>query len=148
MSPEFLRLRAVLPEKGLQHGVFRTIIEENVGKGEHMEIKRAAELLRGLADGVDPMTGRPLPDESVYNRPEIIRALHCVLRALQERADGAAATNAGRSWSAEEEARLLQEYDAGLTTETIARRHGRSIGAIETRLSELGQRDQIQFSMR
>ena len=62
-----------------------------------MEIKRAAELLRGLADGVDPMTGRPLPDESVYNRPEIIRALHCVLRALQERADGAAATNAGRS---------------------------------------------------
>ena len=32
--------------------------------------------------------------------------------------------------------------------ETIARRHGRSIGAIETRLSELGQRDQIQFSMR
>ena len=120
-----------------------------------MEIKRAAELLRGLADGVDPMTGRPLPDESVYNRPEIIRALHCVLRALhcvlralQERADGAAATNAGRSWSAEEEARLLQEYGAGLTTETIARRHGRSIGAIETRLSELGQRDQIQFSMR
>ena len=108
-----------------------------------MEIKRAAELLRGLADGVDPMTGRPLPDESVYNR-----ALHCVLRALQERADGAAATNAGRSWSAEEEARLLQEYGAGLTTETIARRHGRSIGAIETRLSELGQRDQIQFSMR
>lgn len=59
-----------------------------------------------------------------------------------------AATNAGRSWSAEEEARLLQEYGAGLTTETIARRHGRSIGAIETRLSELGQRDQIQFSMR
>ena len=109
-----------------------------------MEIKRAAELLRGLADGVDPMTGRPLPDESVYNRPEIIRALHCVLRELQERA----ATNAGRSWSAEEEARLLQEYGAGLTTETIARRHGRSIGAIETRLSELGQRDQIQFSMR
>ena len=106
-----------------------------------MEIKRAAELLRGLADGVDPMTGRPLPDESVYNRPEIIRA-------LQERADGVAATNAGRSWSAEEEARLLQEYGAGLTTETIARRHGRSIGAIETRLSELGQRDQIQFSMR
>ena len=29
-----------------------------------MEIKRAAELLRGLADGVDPMTGRPLPDET------------------------------------------------------------------------------------
>ena len=39
-----------------------------------MEIKRAAELLRGLADGRDPITGARLPDESVYNRPEIIRA--------------------------------------------------------------------------
>ena len=113
-----------------------------------MELRQAEALLTELADGVDPLTGECLPADSVCNRPEIIRALHCVLRALQERADGAAATNAGRSWSAEEEARLLQEYGAGLTTETIARRHGRSIGAIETRLSELGQRDQIQFSMR
>ena len=51
-------------------------------------------------------------------------------------------------WDAAEEARLLQEYGAGLPIETIAHRHGRSVGAIETRLSELGQRDQIQFSMR
>ena len=50
-----------------------------------MEINRAAELLRALADGIDPTTGQPLPDESVYNRPEIIRALHCVLQKLQER---------------------------------------------------------------
>lgn len=113
-----------------------------------MEINRAAELLRALADGIDPMTGQPLPDESVYNRPEIIRALHCVLQELQERADSTAAVNAGRNWSTEEEAQLLQEYGVGLPTETIARRHGRSVGAIETRLSELGQRDQIQFSMR
>ena len=113
-----------------------------------MEINRAAELLRALADGIDPMTGQPLPDESVYNRPEIIRALHCVLQELQERADSTAAVNAGRNWSTEEEAQLLQEYGMGLPIETIARRHGRSVGAIETRLSELGQRDQIQFSMR
>ena len=70
-----------------------------------MEINRAAELLRALADGIDPMTGQPLPDESVYNRPEIIRALHCVLQELQERADSTAAVNAGRNWSTEEEAR-------------------------------------------
>ena len=113
-----------------------------------MEINRAAELLRALADGIDPMTGQPLPDESVYNRPEIIRALHCVLQELQERADSTAAVHAGRNWSTEEEAKLLQEYGMGLPIETIARRHGRSVGAIETRLSELGQRDQIQFSMR
>ena len=67
-----------------------------------MEINRAAELLRALADGIDPMTGQPLPDESVYNRPEIIRALHCVLQELQERADSTAAVNAGRNWRTEE----------------------------------------------
>ena len=113
-----------------------------------MELKQAKALLTELADGVDPLTGEYLPADSVCNRPEIIRALHCVLQELQGRADSTAAVNAGRNWSTEEEAQLLQEYGMGLPIETIARRHGRSVGAIETRLSELGQRDQIQFSMR
>ena len=112
-----------------------------------MDQKRAVELLRALADGLDPMTGKRLPDESVYNRPEIIRVLHWTLQELQNRADGTSAVNAGRNWSADEEARLLREYGAGMPVETIARRHGRTAGAIETRLSELGQRDQIQFNM-
>ena len=76
-----------------------------------MEIKRAAELLRGLADGRDPITGARLPDESVYNHPEIIRALHCVLQELQTRQTGAQAVNAGRSWRPDEEQKLLEEYD-------------------------------------
>ena len=38
--------------------------------------------------------------------------------------------------------------EAGLPVEQIARRHGRTAGAIEARLSELGRRDQIQFNMR
>ncbi len=110
-----------------------------------MDLERAQELLRLLADGADPTTGERLPDESVYNRPEIIRALHCVLRALQDRETGLSAVNAGRSWSPEEEERLRREYDAGLSAQVIARRHGRTEGAIEARLSELGCRDQIQF---
>ena len=50
-----------------------------------MEIKRAAELLRGLADGVDPMTGRPLPDESVYNRPDTGNACGATMRKTRPR---------------------------------------------------------------
>lgn len=113
-----------------------------------MDLEHAQALLRQLADGADPMTGERLPDESVYNRPEIIRALHCVLQALQSRDTVLQAVNAGRSWSREEEEQLRREYDEGLSTQAIARRHGRTAGAIETRLSELGCRDQIQFSMR
>lgn len=112
-----------------------------------MDINRATELLLALADGIDPITGNHLPEESVYNNPEIIRAIHCLLRQLQARSDNAAAVNAGRSWHADEERQLLEEYDAGLSVDEIARRHGRSPGAIEARLSELGRRDQIQFSM-
>lgn len=80
--------------------------------------------------------------------PEIIRALHCVLQELQTRQTGAQAVNAGRSWRPDEEQQLLEEYDAGLPVEQIALRHGRTAGAIEARLSELGRRDQIQFNMR
>ena len=108
-----------------------------------MEIKRAAELLRGLADGRDPITGARLPDESVYNHPEIIRALHCVLQELQTRQTVAQAVNAGRSWRPDEEQQLLEEYDAGLPVEQIARRHGRTAGAIEARLLELALQQEL-----
>ena len=43
-------------------------------------LRIARVLLTELADGVDPLTGECLPPDSVCNRPEIIRALHCVLQ--------------------------------------------------------------------
>ena len=47
-----------------------------------MDLQRAKELLSGLADGVDPLTGEVLPEDHVCNKAEIIRAFHCVLKAL------------------------------------------------------------------
>ncbi len=47
-----------------------------------MDIARAKELLSGLADGIDPLTGKLLPGDSVCNQAEIVRALHTVLSAL------------------------------------------------------------------
>ena len=47
-----------------------------------MDLQRAKELLSGLADGVDPLTGEVLPENHVCNKAEIIRAFHCVLKAL------------------------------------------------------------------
>ena len=40
-----------------------------------MDIIRAKEIIRGLAEGIDPTMGEVLPKESVYNNPEVIRAL-------------------------------------------------------------------------
>ena len=42
-----------------------------------MDLQRAKELLSGLADGVDPLTGEVLPEDHVCNKAEIIRA--CLL---------------------------------------------------------------------
>ena len=113
-----------------------------------MQLDHAKKLIASLADGVDPATGEPLPGESVYNRPEIIRALHCVLRELERTDAPAPAANAGKSWTDAEEALLLQQYEQGLSTQQIAVLHGRSQGAIEMRLAEIARRDQLQISMR
>ena len=40
-----------------------------------MDIIRATEIVRTLADAVDPTTGELLPADSVYNSPDVIRAL-------------------------------------------------------------------------
>lgn len=43
-----------------------------------MDIERAKEILRTLADGTDPLTGEVLSDDNVCNKVEVVRALHCV----------------------------------------------------------------------
>ena len=40
-----------------------------------MDLQRAKELLSGLADGVDPLTGEVLPEDHVCNKAEIIREI-------------------------------------------------------------------------
>ena len=39
-----------------------------------MDIIRAKEIIAALAEGVDPTTGEVLPDNSVCNKGEIVRA--------------------------------------------------------------------------
>lgn len=50
----------------------------------------------------------------------------------------AAPINAGSLWTELEEDKLLDEYDSNMPIEAIAREHGRSTGAIESRLVQLG----------
>ena len=47
-----------------------------------MDIERAKELLKSLAEGIDPLTGEVLPKDHVCNQSEMIRALYCVLGEL------------------------------------------------------------------
>lgn len=100
-----------------------------------MEIQRAKEILQLLADGIDPTTGELLPDESPYNKPEVIRALFAV---LAEPAPKHSNPNAGQPWSEEEDEQLRNELESGIKTANIAKAHQRSRGAINSRIKHLG----------
>ena len=47
-----------------------------------MEINRTFEIIGCLAEGVDPKTLQKLPNESVFNQPEVIRALNTAFNML------------------------------------------------------------------
>ena len=124
-----------------------------------MDITRAKELLSALADGIDPFTGELLPQNHVCNQPEMIRAFHEVLNVIPSPKKKSLPRNAGKPWSfggnddngilkgylehtfqrVYEEEKLLDEFDSGMTTSAIAKEHGRSKGAIESRLADLGK---------
>ena len=50
-----------------------------------MDIIHAKKIIRTLADGIDPTTGEVLPKESVYNSPEVIRALYTLLEIVNSK---------------------------------------------------------------
>lgn len=104
-----------------------------------MDAMRARELLSVLADGIDPLTGEVLPREHLCNQPEIIRALHEVLRVSPSTKQKIQPRNAGKPWTETEENKLMDEFDAGVKLSEIAQEHGRTRGAIEARLAVLGK---------
>lgn len=109
-----------------------------------MMLGEAISILQALADGIDPETGELLPQQSPFNRPQVIRALFLALSVLNgaarytERKQSLPA-NSGRPWSAKEEQALLSLFDSGVPLKEIAQKHGRTMGAIATRLVRLGR---------
>lgn len=114
-----------------------------------MERSKTIEILKTLAEGVDPASGQPFPAGSAWQQPDTVRALFSAVQALESSAPRAAAKpaspgkaaveknapgNAGMPWSKEEDARLAQAYDAGKSIEELALAHQRSQWAIEARL--------------
>lgn len=103
-----------------------------------MDINRAKKMIRTLADGVDPTTGEVLPAESVYNSPEVIRALFALLEQVNGGAPEDPLRNAGKPWANVEDDKLRDEYLSHRKISDMAKEHGRTYGAIESRLEHLG----------
>jgi len=115
-----------------------------------MELQIARQIIDTLAQGIHPVTGEAMPEDSPYNAPPVIRALHAVSRALEGAGAMPAALpesprrrnqppNAGKAWSAQEDAALETAFDAGIPLKQVAQELGRTQFAVEQRLVKLGK---------
>lgn len=107
-----------------------------------MELQAARQIIDTLAQGIHPVTGEAMPEDSPYNAPPVIRALFAVSQALlvpQVRARRVLPPNAGKPWEMSEDAQLASGFDAGKPVEELATDAGRTRFAVETRLVKLGK---------
>jgi hypothetical protein len=108
-----------------------------------MSPNEAKSIIEALANGVDPETGEVFPTQSVFNNPQVIRALFMATNALnslakREKRGEPLPGNAGKAWSEAEDSELLGAFDAGGSIKEIAAKHGRTKGAITSRLIRFG----------
>jgi hypothetical protein len=109
-----------------------------------MNREQASDIIRQLADGLDPGTGEPFPADSPYENPQVVRALFVARQALDRSVVSGAkgrprAEHAGRPWSEDEDRELADAHDAGTSVEELAAQLKRSTGAIRARLVKLGK---------
>ena len=105
------------------------------------KLKEAHRIVGLLARGLDPANDSESLSSDTLNQPEVIRALLFAADALTA-AMGVAPTErdgrAGKPWSEAEEERLIRSISLRDTLRNVAAKHGRSTGAITSRLVHLG----------
>jgi hypothetical protein len=106
-----------------------------------MDLQEAIAIMRALATGTDPETGKAFDSENIYRRPKVVKVLNRALGALvkEEERERFKPQNAGRYWSRQEIAKICEEVQEGMDFHEIAKRHNRSVGSIVARLIKLGK---------
>ena len=105
-----------------------------------MERHEVLKRLRAWTGGTDPASGGPLPLVHVLRHTDVHATLVAAL-ALLDAAPVMASRprNAGREWSADDDARLAALFDAGKNVSQIAGELERTRGSITARLVKLGR---------
>jgi hypothetical protein len=110
-----------------------------------METLKAAEIIRALADGRDPITGETFPPNSPYQQADTVRALFVALDVLKrqkhvrvKRPVDPNRPKMGAPWTPDEEQQLRDGFAAQKTIPELAATHGRTTIAITSRLVKMG----------
>ena len=108
-----------------------------------MNNAKSKEILRALIQGIDPVTGNELPQDSVLQKSDVLRALLAGVAALElttarEQRRAQLPQSVGKAWTNEEEQQLRGEFIGREPLEQIATKHGRTARAIEARLEKMG----------
>jgi len=115
-----------------------------------MDRQEVITVLESLANGIDPGTGARLPHEAfhtadtvraLFNATSLLKEADALLTRRKGRNGPTKLTSAGTLWNAEEDAQVCREFESGMTVSQIALQHGRSSGAITSRLVKLGRID-------
>src|SRR5579864_1319009 len=104
-----------------------------------MNHNEAMRILMALVEGCDPISGEPLPADSVLQNAKVMRALLMGHAALETNADrhkrrSVLPPRVGTLWTEEEDQRLTTAWKEQQALEDIASSHGRTDRAIESRL--------------
>lgn len=108
-----------------------------------MDALSTEEIIYALAQGIHPLTGERLPDDSPYNEPVVIRALFAVTRVLGRQAPKRQRRqelppNAGKPWTEEDDRTLGDRFGTGAELKELAAQFGRTRWALQSRLLKLG----------
>ena len=112
-----------------------------------MDVERSYQIVKSLAEGINPFTGEVLEAGHVCQHPEAIRALFHACADLErvakrerrlQRARLTMPENTGKEWSHEEDRLLLARFKTGTSIDDMAAIHARTPTAITARLEKLG----------
>jgi len=106
-----------------------------------MDIPETLKIIRTLANGVDPETGKNFDENSTCRKPRVVKALNRAISALvkEEKREQRKPTNAFRAWTRAEDALVCEEVRRGMDFHDIAKAHNRTLPSIVARLVKLGK---------
>jgi hypothetical protein len=106
-----------------------------------MDIPETLKIIRSLANGLDPDSGKGIHENSICRRPQVVKAFNRAISSLvqEQKREQRKPTNAFRSWSRAEDAQVCEEVRSGKDFHEIAKAHNRTVPSIVARLVKLGK---------